>query len=366
MLLRFFESSAGSAALPPALMATLVSFLLAILVGRPVIARLRRLVPEPNKSDSVTLERLHTAKQGTPSMGGLIIVGALVAAVALCGDCSLPEVWAALLVTLGLAAVGAIDDLVKLRGPKKGLSASEKLGGQFFVALIATGMLAMYGADAGQTSRDLPFVGVVSLGWLFVPLAALVIVASSNAVNLADGLDGLAGGCVAVAAAVFMIMGGFMASEVPAAGELTIVAGALLGAVLGFLRFNRHPAQIFMGDTGSLPLGGLLGLLAVLLKQELLWMVVGGVFVAEAVSVMLQVGWYKRTRRRLLRCAPLHHHFQFLGWPERTIVARFWTASACCGALGLVLFLEFGDFSQRRAPVELSAGKTGAALNKQR
>jgi phospho-N-acetylmuramoyl-pentapeptide-transferase len=190
-----------------------------------------------------------------------------------------------------------------------------------------------------------PWVGSsFSLGAWFIPLAILVIVGASNAVNITDGLDGLAGGCL-IAAALAMTVLVYAAGHaqwaaylgvprIPQAGEMTVLAGAMIGGVLGFLWFNCHPAQVFMGNTGALPLGGLLGVLAVVARQELLLVVVSGVFVVEAASVILQVGYYKWRRRRLFRCAPLHHHFQLLGWPENKIVVRFWIAAALCALLG--------------------------------
>jgi phospho-N-acetylmuramoyl-pentapeptide-transferase len=188
-------------------------------------------------------------------------------------------------------------------------------------------------------------LGEFTLGWGFVPLAVLVVVGSSNAVNLTDGLDGLAGGCLVLAAGALGIIayvgGHAQLAEylhvMPVAGshEILVVIASLSGGVLGFLWFNCHPAQVFMGDTGSLPLGGLLGLAAVITRQELLLLVVGGVFVAEAVSVIVQVGCFKLTGRRPLLCAPLHHHFQFRGWTESKIVVRFWIAAAVCALVGL-------------------------------
>ena len=195
-----------------------------------------------------------------------------------------------------------------------------------------------------------------------VLLATVVMVASSNAVNLADGLDGLAGGCLifATAAMALVAYGSGHAewaaylglARIPGSGEMTVLAAAMIGALLGFLWFNCHPAQVFMGDTGSLPLGGLLGLLAVVARQELLLVVVAGVFVVEAASVIVQVGWYRWRRRRVLLCAPLHHHFQFLGWPETRIVTRFWIASALCAGLGLAI-LKLGVKDQQAPAKEV-------------
>ncbi|HEX4149417.1 MAG TPA: phospho-N-acetylmuramoyl-pentapeptide-transferase, partial [Pirellulales bacterium] len=196
---------------------------------------------------------------------------------------------------------------------------------------------------------------------LLTAWAALVILSSSNAVNLADGLDGLAGGSVVIATACLALIAWLTTNFTPQAMGLYVLAAGMLGSMLGFLRFNRHPARVFMGDTGSLPLGALLGMLALAIGHELLWVVIGGVFVAEAVSVMLQVGWYKWRKERLFRCAPLHHHFQFLGWPEHKIVARFWLASLVCAVAALTLV----KFSLRAEPT-LDAQRSAAAMTASR
>jgi phospho-N-acetylmuramoyl-pentapeptide-transferase len=328
-------------------LAAAAAFLLALLLGPRLIAWLAARFREPIKSDSAEVRRLHESKQATPTMGGLFIVAGLVGALLAFGDLASPQLHAALVTALGLAAVGAVDDLVKLRGRGNGLPARAKLVGQLVVCSAAAAMLYRHyaGLPGGLLFR-VPLVGVeFSLGAWFVPWAVLVMVGTSNAVNLTDGLDGLAGGSLVFATAA-MTAAAYAAGHaelaeylnvprIAGAGELAVLGAAMIGGVLGFLWFNCHPAQVFMGDTGSLPLGGLLGLLAIAARQELLLVVVGGVFVAEAGSVILQVGWYKWTRRRILRCAPLHHHFQFLGWPETRIVTRFWIASALCALVGL-------------------------------
>jgi phospho-N-acetylmuramoyl-pentapeptide-transferase len=244
-----------------------------------------------------------------------------------------------------MTLVGIVDDLVKLRTTAKGISARRKLAAQAAVAGVAA--VVLYQQQASVTDGLLlrvPGIGPLSLGLWFIPLATVVIVAASNAVNLTDGLDGLAGGCLIAATAAMTVLvyaaghaewAAYLGvPRIPHAGEMTVLAGGMIGGVLGFLWFNCHPAQVFMGNTGALPLGGLLGVLAVVARQELLLVVVGGVFVAEAASVILQVGYYKCRRRRLLRCAPLHHHFQLLGWAENKIVVRFWIAAALCALLG--------------------------------
>lgn len=330
-----------------AALAAMVSFLLATLLGPRMIRWLRARFREPIKSDSAQLCELHREKAATPTMGGLFLIAGLVAGVLLFGDLGNRFVQVALLVTLGLGLVGVWDDLVKLRGDANGISARAKLIGQTLVASLAA--ILLYREQAGTPdglSLAVPMTHCSwSLGLGFIPLAVFIIVGFSNAVNITDGLDGLAGGCF-LCSAIGMTALAYASGHaewaeylgiprIPGAGELTVLAGGLIGGVLGFLWFNCHPAQVFMGDTGSLPLGGLLGLLAVVTRQELLLLLIGGVFVAEAASVLLQVGYFKLRHRRIFRCAPLHHHFQFQGWPESRIVVRFWIASALCVLLGL-------------------------------
>jgi phospho-N-acetylmuramoyl-pentapeptide-transferase len=332
---------------PRAALAAGVSFAVAVLLGPRWIAWLDRRFREPIKSDSPEIVRLHADKQATPTMGGLFIVGALLAAALAFGDLRNHYVLPTLLVVAGMTLVGIVDDLVKLHSSRNGIPARYKLLGQLAVAGLATALLYR---EQAATSEGLllhvPVAGTtLSLGLWFIPLGIIVIVGASNAVNLTDGLDGLAGGCLIAAAAAMTALvyaaghAGWAAylgvPRIPHAGEMTVWAAAMIGGVLGFLWFNCHPAQVFMGNTGALPLGGLLGLLAVIARQELLLVVIAGVFVAEAASVILQVGYYKWRRRRLLLCAPLHHHFQFLGWAENKIVVRFWIAAALCALVGV-------------------------------
>lgn len=351
MILWFFEAytSVLGKTTQRALLAALCSFVLALVLGPALIGWLRRRFLEPNISDSAKLAELHQNKHRTPTMGGLFIVAGLVAGVLVFGDLTNSYMLVALLVAVGLAAVGACDDLTKLRGQRNGISARAKLAGQSAVSLAAAALLYQHQVQLEDGLQlQLPLFGTsIDLGLWFIPLAVLVMVGSSNAVNLTDGLDGLAGGCLVFAlAALGVVAYGCGHAELaqylnlprlPGAQEVLVLVAAMLGGVLGFLWFNCHPAQVFMGDTGSLPLGGLLGLVAVATRQELLLVVVAGVFVAEAVSVMLQVGSYKLRRKRILLCAPLHHHFQFKGWPESKIVVRFWIASALCAVLGLAM-----------------------------
>ena len=300
-------------------------------------------------------------------MGGLFIIGGVVVASLCFGDLSNPFLFIAIFTMVGLAVVGAIDDLAKLRGSGNGLSARKKLLLQTLVASVAAILIyRIHSQTPGGLDIALPMLGIrFSLGWMIVPLAVAVIVGSSNAVNLTDGLDGLAGGCLIFATSAITLLvyaAGHVElanylnlTHIPLAGEMTVVSAAMIGGVLGFLWFNCHPAQVFMGDTGSLPLGGLLGLLAVICRQELLLIVIGGVFVVEAASVIIQIGSYKLRRRRVFLCAPLHHHFQFKGWPESKIVVRFWIASALCAILGIaVIKLSVNDIESKQPMHTLS------------
>ena len=351
-------------------LAAMASFVLALVLGPWLIRWLRVRFREPIKSDSPQICRLHEPKQATPTMGGLFLVAGLVAGTLVFGDLTNGYLQTALVVAIGLAAVGALDDLTKLGGSANGISARSKLLGQLVVASVAALLVYRQHAalDDGLALRFPLAEASVSLGLWFVPLAVIVIVGSSNAVNLTDGLDGLAGGCLIFAVGAMGMLayasGHAELAEylnvprLPGAGEMTVLAGAMIGGLLGFLWFNCHPAQVFMGDTGSLPLGGLLGLLAVVSRQELLLLLAGGVFVAEAASVILQVGYYKWRRRRILLCAPLHHHFQFRGWPESRIVVRFWIASALCAILALATLKLGSGQGEPVPPVRVTAAET--------
>jgi len=289
--------------------------------GLAAIRWLRNRFIEPIKSASLKLDELHRGKQSTPTMGGLFLISGLCLAVVLLGDATNHYVLLTLAVTLGLAVVGAVDDLVKLRTTAAGLGWRAKLLSQSVIALPAAACLCWMRGDASP--------------WLTIPWVMLVVVGSSNAVNITDGLDGLAAGCLTLA--MFATGCAIYALGNPATMELIVVAAAAIGGLLGFLWFNRYPARVFMGNTGSLPLGGLLGMLAASTGQELLLVVSGGVFVAEAVSVLVQIGSFRCFRRRVFRCAPLHHHFEFLGWPERRVVTRFWGAAAICAASAVAI-----------------------------
>ncbi|HEY2147226.1 MAG TPA: phospho-N-acetylmuramoyl-pentapeptide-transferase [Pirellulales bacterium] len=324
-----------------------ISFFAALALGSQMIGWLNRRFREPIVSASPELRELHQHKQSTPTMGGLFLVVGLLGATLLMGDWGNHYLPIVLVTLMGLAAVGASDDLIKLSGRGDGLRPRAKLIGQTIVALVAA--LLLYGVQRDQPGGldfVVPLVGRIGeLGWLFIPLAILVVVGSSNAVNLTDGLDGLAGGCLLSATCALALIAYasghaqwaayLNVPHLAGAGELVVVAGGLVGGILGFLWFNCHPAQVFMGNTGSLALCGVLGLMAVIVRQELLLAMIGGVFVVETMSVVVQVAFHRWTGRRVFRCAPLHHHFQLLGWPESKIVVRFWIASVLCAVLGL-------------------------------
>ena len=352
-----------------AALAAMGGFLLAVLLGPRWIGWLKHRFREPIKSESPEVQRLHQHKESTPTMGGLFIVAGLVAGAVLFGDLANRYLQLALLLCGALALIGAVDDLIKLRRAANGISARSKLAAQLAAATVVA--LLLYQQHAGLPDGlqlRLPWLGAgLSLGLWFIPLAVIVIVGASNAVNLADGLDGLAGGCLIFATAAMTVvayasghaeLAAYLnVPRIPGAGEITVLCGGMIGGVLGFLWFNCHPAQVFMGDTGALPLGGLLGLLAVVTRQELLLLVVGGVFVVEATSVLIQVGSYKWRGRRVFLCAPLHHHFQLRGWAENKIVVRFWIASALCALLGVAgLKLSVKENTPER-PTNVTAAK---------
>ena len=291
----------------------------------------------------------HLLKAGTPTMGGLLILFALTASTLLWGVLTNPYTWVVLGVTLVFGAIGFLDDYLKVvREQNLGLTSRQKFGMQT-VAALAAGIvvLVLPGEYAMQPTLALPFLKdlVINLGLFYVPFVMLVLVGSSNAVNLTDGLDGLAIGSTMIAAAtyaVFTYVAGnrviatyLQVEYVSGVGEAAVFCGALVGAALGFLWFNAHPAEVFMGDVGSLSIGGAIGIVAVLCKQEVLLVVVGGIFVMEAMSVMLQVAFFKATKRRIFRMSPLHHHFELVGWAEPKIIVRFWILAMIFSLIGL-------------------------------
>jgi phospho-N-acetylmuramoyl-pentapeptide-transferase len=324
------------------------ALLLAFVLGPPVIRMLRELkIGQKIREEG---PQSHYGKAGTPTMGGVLIVIAIAVSTLLWGNLGNRLVWIALIATLFMGAVGFLDDWLRVvKHLRKGLLGRYKLAGQ--IALGAGVFLAVFlypsGGllDPGET--NVPFLKrtFVDFGWLYLPFVVLVITGASNAVNLADGLDGLAAGMTAFAAAALggmcYVTGHVKFSQylqvayIPGAGELTVFCAAVLGATLGFLWWNCHPADVFMGDTGSLSLGAALGTVAVLIKREFLLAIVGGVFVLEALSVMAQVLSFKMWGKRVLRMSPLHHHFELTGWKEPRVVVRFWIAAALCALVGL-------------------------------
>jgi phospho-N-acetylmuramoyl-pentapeptide-transferase len=288
----------------------------------------------------------HLSKAGTPTMGGALILFSLTLATLLLADLTNPYIWLVLGVTISFGLIGFVDDYRKLRRRNSaGLSGRYKLLAQFAVAVLAALLLSFLpGFDSTVT---VPFFKDVrpDLNWFYIPFAALIVVGASNAVNLTDGLDGLAIGPVMITGATYVLFtyvsGHIKIAEylqvpyVAGAGEVAVFCGALVAAGLGFLWFNAYPAQMFMGDIGSLSLGAALGMVALISKQEIVLAVAGGVFVAEAASVIFQVASYKLRRKRIFRMAPVHHHFELLGWPEPLIIVRFWIVSIICALAAL-------------------------------
>jgi phospho-N-acetylmuramoyl-pentapeptide-transferase len=317
--------------------ASITALLISLVLGPWLIARLRDF-----KLGQIIRQegpQSHRAKAGTPTMGGLLILSSALTPTLLWADLANPYIWIAVLATAGFGLVGFIDDYLKLtRRSHHGLIPRYKMGGQLLVALgvgIAVLVLAEQNPPLYNTRLIFPFFKnlIPDLGWFYVPFAVFVLIAWSNAVNLTDGLDGLAISTFGVAAAAFTALAYVTGHAVladylllvrfPPAGELTIFCGALVGASLGFLWYNSYPADVFMGDVGSLALGGALGTVAILIKQELLLVIVGGVFVMEAMSVVIQVASFKLTGKRIFKMSPIHHHFELIGWSEPKVIARF-------------------------------------------
>jgi phospho-N-acetylmuramoyl-pentapeptide-transferase len=323
-----------------ALMALVVSFLLGPWLIR---ALTEKQIGQQIRDDGPAS---HSTKAGTPTMGGTIIILALALSTLLLADLSNPYVWLALTGTIGFGAVGFLDDYLKLsRKNSKGLPPRAKLIGQFAIAFIVATILCVF--LKFSTELGIPFVKNLrpDLGLFYIPFAMLVIVGASNAVNLTDGLDGLAIGPIMISAGTYAVIayvtGHLKLAEylqipyVAGVGELSVFCAAVVAAGLGFLWYNAYPAQMFMGDVGSLALGAALGFVAVMTKNEILLLIVGGIFVAEALSVIFQVASYKLRRKRVFLMAPIHHHYELKGWPEPQIIVRFWIVSFICAVIGL-------------------------------
>lgn len=329
-----------------AILAALTALLIALLVGPPMIRWLARYkVGQVVRDDG---PKTHYSKAGTPTMGGALILVAITISTLLWSDLSNMYVWIILAVTLGFGAIGWMDDYRKLvRKNPKGLPARWKYFWQSLIGFSCAIMLYAYASTPAQTGLLLPFLKnvMIPLGMFYILFAYFVIVGTSNAVNLTDGLDGLAtmpivlvGGALGIFAYVtghikFAVYLGV--PYIPGVEEVAVFCGALVGAGLGFLWFNAYPAQVFMGDVGALGLGAALGLIAVLVRQELVLFIMGGIFVAETISVILQVASFKLTGKRIFRMAPIHHHFELKGWPEPKVIVRFWIITVVLVLSGL-------------------------------
>ena len=327
--------------------ALITSALIVFLFGPAIIdsLRLRQGKGQPIRADG---PQTHFKKAGTPTMGGLMMLSGIIGSVLLWGNFSSTLVWVVLMVTLGFGAIGFYDDYLKVtKQSHMGFSGKARLAAEFAIAGLAAWMIMRAGTAPFSSSLTFPFVKdlVIDLGILFIPFAAFVMVGAGNAVNITDGLDGLAIVPVMVAAASFGAIAYLAGNAVfadylqihftPGTGELSVVLGAVIGAGLGFLWFNAPPAAIFMGDTGSLALGGLIGAVAVAAKHEIVLIIIGGLFVVEIMSVIIQVGWFKLTGKRVFLMAPIHHHFEKLGWTESQVVIRFWIISVVLALIGL-------------------------------
>ncbi len=327
--------------------AVMTALLIAFLFGESVIGWLRSKQPEPPIRED-TPERHALTKKGTPTMGGVLILLSLGVSTLLWADLRNGYVWSVLTVTLGFGLIGFYDDYLKLtKKNSKGLAGRWKLVFQVLISILATSWIVYLTREPLSTSLAVPFFKdlLVDFGIFFFPFAIFVMVGASNAVNLTDGLDGLAIVPVMIAAgcfAAFAYVAGnaifanyLLIHHVPGAGELAVLCAAIVGASLGFLWFNAPPAMVFMGDTGSLSMGGALGAIAVVTKNEFTLAIVGGLFVVEAVSVIVQVASFKLTGKRIFLMAPLHHHFEKMGWAEPTIVIRFWIIASILALAGL-------------------------------
>ncbi|MBP7215705.1 MAG: phospho-N-acetylmuramoyl-pentapeptide-transferase [Candidatus Omnitrophica bacterium] len=330
-------------------MATITAFLISLIIGPLVIRTLQTLHigEQITKGDSKQLDALHRNKHNTPTMGGVLILFAIIVSTLLWADIFDHYIIIVLLVTVWLGLTGLMDDYLKVVKKKsKGLTATAKLISQITLGVLLG--LFLYWRIPGNTQLDVPFLKDITLeiGVWYILFVVLVLAGTSNAVNITDGLDGLAIGTVIMVSLAFSILtyvsGNVRFSQyllipyIHGAGELAVFCASILGAGLGFLWFNCHPATVFMGDVGSLALGGALGTVAILIRKELLLIIVGGLFVLEALSVIVQVVSFKLFKRRVFKIAPLHHHFQFLGWSENKVIVRFWILASLFTLLTLV------------------------------
>jgi phospho-N-acetylmuramoyl-pentapeptide-transferase len=329
-------------------LATATAFMFVLWLGPGMISmlRLKQGKGQPIREDGPASHLV--TKRGTPTMGGLMILAGTLVSTLLWANLQNRYIWVVVIVTLGFGSIGFYDDFLKVtKQSHKGFSGRARLSLEILIAVVACTMIALIATPGLSNKLSVPFFKdlLIDFGWFYVIFGGLVIVAAGNAVNLTDGLDGLAIVPVMIAAATFgfiaYLVGNAIYSNylqirfVPGTGELAVVCGALIGAGLGFLWFNAPPAQVFMGDTGSLALGGLLGTISVAIKHELVLAIVGGLFVVEALSVIIQVGSFKLTGKRVFRMAPIHHHFEQKGWKEPQIVIRFWIIAVVLALVGL-------------------------------
>jgi phospho-N-acetylmuramoyl-pentapeptide-transferase len=327
--------------------ALITSALVVFIFGPAIInsLRLRQGKGQPIRADG---PQTHFKKAGTPTMGGLMIMTGIIVSALLWANLRSVYVWVVLFVTIGFGAIGFYDDYLKVtKQSHLGFSGKARLALEFLIAGIASWAIMHAGQEPFSSSLTFPFAKefLINLGWFFIPFGAFVMVGAGNAVNLTDGLDGLAIVPIMIAAASFGVIaylsGNAVFAEylqihfVPGTGELAVMLGAVIGAGLGFLWYNAPPAAIFMGDTGSLALGGLIGTVAVSTKHEIVLVIVGGLFVVEILSVIIQVGYFKMTGKRVFLMAPIHHHFEKLGWTESQVVIRFWIIAVILALVGL-------------------------------
>lgn len=326
--------------------ASITALLICLILGRWLIRKLQNLqIDQQIREDG---PKTHQVKKGTPTMGGILIIFAVVISTLLWANLAVGYVWLALLVMVGFGLIGFLDDYRKFTGKSShGVSGKKRLAAEIAIALFVG--LILYFKPGFNTQITIPFFKTVlpNIGWGYILLCVFIIVGAANAVNLTDGLDGLATGPAIICFATYVFFAYFAGNvkvaqylQIPyvsGVGELTVFCGALVGAALGFLWFNAYPAEIFMGDVGSLSMGGALGAVAVMTKQEILLAIVGGVFVMETFSVIFQVGYFKLTGgKRIFRMAPIHHHFELKGWAEPKVIVRFWIISILLALLAII------------------------------
>jgi phospho-N-acetylmuramoyl-pentapeptide-transferase len=329
-----------------AIVSVLCALMISLLFGPMMIEKLtNKKIGQSVRQDG---PQSHYTKSGTPTMGGTMIIFAVAITTLLCADLSNRYIWVVLIVTLSHGVIGFLDDYKKvLLGNSDGLSARAKYFGQSIVAICAAVYLYLTAQVPAETQLIVPFFKniTIDMGWAYIVLTYFVIVGSSNAVNLTDGLDGLAimpTVLIAAALAIFAYLSGhsnfaqyLQIPHIPKSGELVVFCAALVGSGLGFLWFNAYPAMVFMGDVGALALGAALGIVAVLVRQEIVLVIMGGIFVMETVSVIIQVASYKTRKKRVFLMAPIHHHFELKGWPEPRVIVRFWIISVVLVLIGL-------------------------------